>query len=314
MTGKKLRRDSDIPAPAQAGCGPTGDRCSAAFALVALCAVLSGCASLDNWQREKLYRPTPVASAVQWQQMLAERPELAATTVHVGSAGEQVQVLRWPAQPGRDSAMRVLYLHGTFRHAFQNLAKAEPMQRAGFDVYLLDYRGWGASSARVPDEASIHEDAWAAWQALQSPAGAPAVRWLVYGHSMGSAVAVRLAERLAGKGAYCALVLESAFTSFADVARDAAGWLGGVLVATSRERMASIDRIAQVDPPVWFFHGSNDTTVPIALGRRLFEAAPSPKHWIDWPLRHSNLQTDSSGRYDAVWRTLATSCKAPTTR
>jgi hypothetical protein len=35
---------------------------------------------------------------------------------------------------------------------------------------------------------------------------------------------------------------------------------------------------------------------------------------MDWPLRHSNLQTDSSGRYDAVWRTLATSCQAPTTR
>ena len=286
----------------------------AILGVLLLSLLLGGCSSLDRWQREKLYRPTPVASAEAWQQMLAQRPELQALTLPVGAAGEQVQVLRWPAQPGRDSALRLLYLHGTFRHAFQNLAKAEPMQRAGFDVYLLDYRGWGASSPRVPDEASIHEDAWTAWQALQAPAGGPAVRWVVYGHSMGSAVAVRLAQRLAGQGAYCALVLESAFTSFADVAQDAAGWLGSALVATSRERMASIDRIAQVDPPVWFFHGSEDTTVPIGLGRRLFDAAPSPKHWMQWPLRHSNLQTDSTGRYDAAWRSLAQSCQASAQR
>ena len=277
--------------------------------------LLAGCASVDRWQREKLYRPTPVASAAQWQQMLAQRPELQALTVPVGTADEQVQVLRWPAQPGRESAIRVLYLHGTFRHAFQNLAKAGPMQRSGFDVYLLDYRGWGASSPRVPDEASIHEDAWVSWQALQASASGDApVRWVIYGHSMGSAVAVRLAERLVGQGAYCALVLESALTSFADVAQGAAGWLGSALVATSRERMASIDRIARVDPPVWFFHGSEDDTVPIALGRRLFEAAPSPKHWMDWPLRHSNLHTDSTGRYEAAWRSLAASCQPPASR
>lgn len=286
----------------------------ACLGLLFLSLLLGGCSSLDRWQREKLYRPTPVASAEAWQRMLAERPELQALTLPVGASGEQVQVLRWPAQHGHDSSLRVLYLHGTFRHAFQNLGKAEPMQRAGFDVYLLDYRGWGASSPRVPDEASIHEDAWAAWKALRAPAGGPEARWVVYGHSMGSAVAVRLAERLAGHGAYCALVLESAFTSYADVAQEAAGWLGSALVATSRERMASIDRIAQVDPPVWFFHGKEDNTVPIALGRRLFDAAPSPKHWMEWPLRHSNLQTDSTGRYDAAWRSLAQSCQAPMLR
>lgn len=270
--------------------------------------VLSGCASLDLWQRAKLYRPTPVASVGQWQQMLAERPELKAITVPVGSGDEQVQLLRWPAVPGQASAVRVLYLHGTFRHAFQNLAKAAPMQRAGLDAYLLDYRGWGASSPRVPDEASIHEDAWTAWQALQLRE--PKARWVVYGHSMGSAVAVRLAERLAGQGAYCVLVLESAFTSFADVAGEAAGWLGRGLTALGNERMDSAGRMARVDPPLWFFHGSLDDTVPLALGRSLFDLAPQPKHWAEWPLGHSNLQTDPSGRYDATWRDIAATCRA----
>ena len=293
---------------------PRADRRLAAFQRRAwmVCALLlglllSGCSSLDRWQRTKLYRPTPMPSAEQWQQMLAERPGLTAITVPAGSGGEQVQLLRWPARSDREATVRVLFLHGTFRHAFQNLAKAAPMQRAGLDVYLLDYRGWGASSPLVPDEASIHQDAWAAWQALQSRE--PDAQWVIYGHSMGSAVAVRLAERLAGQGAYCALVLESAFTSFADVAGAAAGWLGRGLTALGNERMDSAGRMALVDPPVWFFHGSLDDTVPIALGRSLYQLAPQPKHWAEWPLGHSNLQTDPSGRYGAVWREIAASCQ-----
>jgi len=172
---------------------------------------------------------------------------------------------------------------------------------------LLDCRGWGASSPQVPDEASIHEDAWASWQTLQKQA--PDTRWVVYGHSMGAAVAVRLAERLAGHGAYCALVLESAATSFADVAGAAAGWLGRGFAALGNERMDSASRIAWVDPPLWFFHGSGDDTVPLALGRSLFELAPVPKHLAGWPLGHSNLQTDSSGRYDAAWRETVSVCR-----
>lgn len=277
--------------------------------MLLVCALLSGCTSLDLWQRQKLYRATAVTSADAWQNMLAQRPELEVLSVPVGTAGEQVQVLRWPAAPERASAVRVLYLHGTLRHAFQNLAKAEPMHRAGLDVYLLDYRGWGASSPRVPDEASIHEDAWTAWQALQPAAASTPVRWVVYGHSMGSGVAVRLAQRLAGQHAYCALVLESAFTSFPDVAQAAAGWLGGWLARVGGERMASMDRIAAVDPPLWFLHGSEDTTVPMALGRRLYDRAPEPKYWFDWPLSHSNLQTDTTGRYAAVWRDIERSCQ-----
>jgi pimeloyl-ACP methyl ester carboxylesterase len=275
-----------------------------------LTGLLGACSSLDAWQREKLYRPARVADAAEWQRLLAQRPELEAITVPAGDAGEQVQVLRWPALAGQQSPVRVLYLHGTYRHAFQNLAKAAPMQRAGMDVYVLDYRGWGASTPRLPNETSIFADAWTTWQALQPAAGAAPVRWVVYGHSMGSGVAVRLAERLAGSRATCALVLESSFTSFPDVARAAAGWVGGLLAITSRERMASIDHISAVDPPVWFLHGSQDDTVPIALGRRLYEKAPSPKHWLEWPLGHSNLQTDPSGRYDAVWREIASSCRA----
>lgn len=278
---------------------------------LALC-VLSACSSIDAWQREKIYRPTPVQSQAEWQRLLAQRPDVQASSVRSGDDGEQVQVLQLPARPGQLSTVRVLFLHGTYRHAFQNLVKANPMQQAGMDVVIPDYRGWGASSPRLPSEQSIHEDAWAVWQALQAAptAGQKPVRWVIYGHSMGSAVAVRLASRLRGSGNTCALVLESAFTSFSDVAQAGAGWFGRALTGLGSERMASIEHIAQVDVPVWFLHGSRDDTVPLTLGRRLYEQAPMPRHWREWPLDHSNLQTDPTGAYDQTWRDIAASCGA----
>ena len=276
-------------------------------------AALVGCASLDDWQRGKLYRPTPLPDAASWPALLATRADTSALTVASGEPGEQVQVLRVAAHADRASPVRVLYLHGTYRNAWQNLAKVAPLQAAGMDVFLPDYRGWGASSPRVPSEQSIHADAWAVWKALQTPpaAGPQPVRWVIYGHSMGSAVAVQLAHRLRGQGAYCALVLESAFTSLPDVAEAGAGWLGRQLTLLGSERMASIDRIAQVDPPVWLLHGSRDDTVPMAQGRRLYEAAPGPKQWRDWPLGHSDLQTDPTGTYAQTWRSIAVTCQRP---
>lgn len=276
--------------------------------VLGLMLALTGCASWNDWQRQTIYRPTRLQDAAQWSQLLASRPDADAITVPVDDGQAQMQVLRLVAHPGQTSPVRVLYLHGTFRHAWQNRMKAQPMLAAGLDVFLPDYRGWGASSPRVPSEDSIFSDAWSAWQALQVPAGQPPVRWIVFGHSMGSAVAVQLAQRLRGQGAYCALVLESAFTSFPDVAEATVGWGGRLLSLAGPERMASIDRIGQVDPPVWFMHGELDKTVPLALGRRLYEAAPQPRHWAVWPLGHSNLQDDPSGRYAQVWRDIAAGC------
>lgn len=275
--------------------------------------LLQGCSAWNDWQRQKIYRPTTLASPAQWQALVASQPGASDLSVPVSGGAEQVKVLQLAARPGQAAPVRVLFLHGTYRHAGQNLGKAAPMLAAGLDVFLPDYRGWGASSPRVPSEASIHEDAWSVWQALQArgaTTGPRPVRWVIYGHSMGSAVAVRLAQRLRGARAYCALVLESAFTSLPDVAEAGAGWGGRLLALTGSERMASIEHIAQVDPPVWFLHGTHDQTVPWALGRRLFDAAPTPKQWREWPLGHSNLQTDPDGGYAQTWRDIASSCAA----
>ena len=245
--------------------------------------------------------------------MLATRPDLGVMDVPVGDAGEHITVLKVPPAEGvgDGSDVRVLYLHGTFRHAFWNLPKTVPMAAAGMAVYVPDYRGWGVSSPLLPSEATIQADAQAVWRALQKlpvREGHP-VRWVIYGHSMGSAVAVALAAGLKAEHAYCALVVESSFTNFSDVAYEAAGWAGRGLVAMGEQRMDAEALVAGVQPPVWALHGENDTTVPMHLGQRLFKRAPAPKTWAQWPLGHSNLHTDPTGRYDQVWRDIRAACE-----
>lgn len=267
---------------------------------------LAGCASLDEWQRMKVYRPTPIEAGA-WQPELAKYPGVQAQTLRLPQ-NEQLQVLRFSAMAGNSSKVKVLYLHGTLRHALQNSAKIEGITRNGMDVVAPDYRGWGASTYRIPDETSIHADALAAWQAQRDLEEDHL--WVIYGHSMGSAAAVHLAAQVhqRGLGPFCAVVLESAFTSFPDVARSVSGPFGLLAAALTTQKMASIDMIGQVPGPIWLLHGSQDATIPMSLGKRLFAAAPSPKYWLDLPKDHSDLQTDATGAYDAVWQQVKSTC------
>jgi hypothetical protein len=142
----------------------------------------------------------------------------------------------------------------------------------GADVLLIDYRGYGLSEPVMPDEEGVYADARAGLAWLTEERGIPDREIVVFGRSLGGAVAVEIARGrpLAG------LVLESTFTSVADVSKSLWGlplrfWLA--------EKLASIDKIREVTCPILFFHGDRDRLVPMQLGQRLFDAAPEPKNF-----------------------------------
>lgn len=193
-------------------------------------------------------------------------------------AGASQQLALWWLPHTDPNAPTLLYLHGTFRNLAQNLHKINALREAGFAVLAVDYRGWGESTAITPSEQTILQDARITWAELVRRESRPAQR-VIYGHSMGSGVAVDIASKLPSQADYGALILESAFTSFPDVAAQA-GWLARLVSGFSNERFASIDKIAKVQVPLLMIHGTQDSTVPVKLGLQLFEAANAPKQWL----------------------------------
>ena len=270
----------------------------------------SGCAWLDARQREIIYRPTAgvlvdfVGLRAGDERYFVELPQAANHQASdAGSAAQRVEI--WWLPDADKNAPTLIYFHGTFRTLSENWHKIEALRQAGFTVLAVEYRGWGLSSSIIPSEQTILQDAAVAWTELQRREPRASQR-VLYGHSMGSGVAVDLASRLHGTADYGALILESAFTSFADVAHEA-GFFARLLAWFTHEKFASIDKIAQIHSPLLMLHGSLDTTIPIKLGKRLFAAANSPKEWLTIEGgAHSDLDLVDHAQYQAALQSFKT--------
>lgn len=169
--------------------------------------------------------------------------------------------------PGADRA--ILFLHGNAGNASHRLPNAVDLSRQASHVLLIDYRGYGRSGGR-PDEAGVYADARAGLTHLIEERGIPEQRIVLFGRSLGGAVAVDLARGRALGG----VILESTFPSLSEVGGahmgPAARWL-------ARGMFDSGSKITGMRAPLLAFHGDRDGIVPYALGRQLFEMAPEPK-------------------------------------
>lgn len=290
--------------------GPGLRRIAAGWVVFSLLSA-SGCAWLDTQQRQLIYRPTP-GDAADFTGLRAgdERyfvdvlPASAHTNGHGGETRDTVQrVEMWWLPHADKRAPTLLYFHGTFYNLSQNLPKMEALRGAGFAVLAVEYRGWGLSTPITPSEHSILQDAAVAWTELERRERR-AGRRVIYGHSMGSAVAVDVASRLRAQTDYAALILESAFTSFDGVVNEA-GFFVRLLASFNHEHFASIEKISQVHAPLLMIHGSVDDTIPMRLGQQLFAAANSPKLWVSIDGGgHSDLHQIGSAQYQLTLRSF----------
>jgi fermentation-respiration switch protein FrsA (DUF1100 family) len=171
--------------------------------------------------------------------------------------------------PAAGASRALLFLHGNAGNASHRLPNAAALARLGIHVLLPDYRGYGLSEGR-PSEAGVYADARAGLAHLVDAVGIPERRIVVFGRSLGGAVAVDLARdrELAG------VILESTFTSASGVVRKS---FGSLLAPLARGRFESDAKIGRIRAPLLFFHGDRDELIDFELGRALFEAAPEPK-------------------------------------
>jgi uncharacterized protein len=280
-----------------------------AFLLLLSVVSTSGCAWLDAKQRNIIYRPTLGVPANfaglragderYFVDLPTSKQRPTRNTDSAAQTSEPERIEMWWLPHANPQAPTLLYYHGTFRNLYQNIHKIDALRQAGFAVLAVDYRGWGNSSAITPSEHSILQDAQLAFDELRRREARPSQR-VLYGHSMGSGVAVDIASRLQAKTDYGAIILESALTSFTDVAVEAS-WLGRLVSWLNNERFASIDKIAQVNAPLLMLHGGLDTTVPPSLGNKLFAAANPPKQWlVIQNAKHSDLHEAGGAAYQAA--------------
>ena len=181
-----------------------------------------------------------------------------------------VALLAWFQPPARPDAPVVLYLHGNGGNLLHRAGRLMRFRDRGWGVLLVQWRGYGGN-AGSPSEAGLIEDARAGLRALQE-AGVPAARIAVWGESLGTGPALRLAAEQ--PEAIGALVLESPFTSMLDLARLHYPLLPSGLLL--RDRFDSLSRIGAVRVPMLILQGGADTLVPPEMGRRLAAAASAP--------------------------------------
>jgi fermentation-respiration switch protein FrsA (DUF1100 family) len=171
--------------------------------------------------------------------------------------------------PSPGASRALLFLHGNAGNASHRLPNAAELVGLGVHVLLLDYRGYGRSHG-TPSEEGVYADARAGLAYLAGDRRIPEHRVVIFGRSLGGAVGVEVARDRALAG----LILESTFTSAADVARRFFGPPGALF---ARGRFDSARKIGSVRCPLLFFHGDRDEVVDFRLGRRLFQIAPDPK-------------------------------------
>jgi uncharacterized protein len=215
---------------------------------------------------------------------------------------DRVTLVAWIVRaPGGDTGGRwLLICHGNAG----NLADAgrpehyAGLRGLGLNLLAFDYRGYGESGGQ-PTEAGLYRDAEGAYRLLRDSLGVPPERIVLFGHSLGSAVAVELATRVPSAG----LILEGALTSLVARAQEVYPYVPVRWIA--RSRYASIDKIGRVSVPKLFLHARSDDVIPIAHGRRLYEAAPPPKTFATLVGGHGDaFDTDSAVYYGAIGRFL----------
>jgi uncharacterized protein len=230
-------------------------------ALAAVLLYLAVVGGLYLFQRRLIFipdrtRPNPAAAGV------PEAREIGITTA------DKLTLLGWTVPPARPDGFVVLYLHGNAGNIGSRAGRIRRFTALGWGVLMAEYRGYGGNPG-TPSDAGLMLDAQGALAALRGMGVSPA-RTLLWGESLGTSLAVRLPSR----NEVAAVLLESPYTSMADLARRSYGFVPVDLLL--RDRFESLSVIGAVHAPVLVMQGGRDAIVPPAMGRTLKAASGGP--------------------------------------
>ncbi|MBN2130775.1 MAG: alpha/beta hydrolase [Sedimentisphaerales bacterium] len=197
--------------------------------------------------------------------------------------------------PADDARCTVLLCHGNAGNVMHRLDLLGFFHSLGLSCFVFDYRGYGRSAGRTT-EAGTYLDARAAYDWLVRDKSLPADRIILLGRSLGGSIAAHLACRVLA----CSLVIEGAFTSFADIAARYYPYLPVRRFVWFR--YDTQEYIEDVNCPVLILHSRADGIVPFEFGARLFQAANGPKRFVEIRGGHNDGLAASGSLYKETWQ------------
>lgn len=190
----------------------------------------------------------------------------------------------WAMRPrAREADAWALFLHGNDATiaSRMNILHYEQLRTLGLNVLAPEYRGYGGLDG-VPSEQGLYADARAAYEYLRNRARVPADRIVIYGWSLGGAVAVDLASQVP----HAALILEGAPASLVNIGQQQYPFFPIRLIM--RNPFEAVLRIGRVKAPILFLHSAADEIVPVSEGRLLYDLATAPKTFVEVRGGHVN--------------------------
>ncbi len=230
--------------------------------------VTAGAGLLDllplGWlEKRMLYHFSPVEDA-------PAEVGLSGVTAH-RIAAEGAELVVWSAPPARPGGPVIFYLHGNAGNLGIRAGRFRQMRAEGFGLVAMGYRGSSGSDG-TPSEPALTQDARLVYDRIAQlvPRGGEVI---LYGESLGTAVATALMHGLPEADKPAGVVLEAPFTSIPDMARQVTD-VPPNLIARIRDRWDTLARAEALSVPLLVLHGRDDAVVPFAMGRRVFAAAP----------------------------------------
>jgi fermentation-respiration switch protein FrsA (DUF1100 family) len=214
------------------------------------------------------------------------------------TASDGARLRAWWIPGPSDDAPVMLCLHGNGGNISSRTEKMKIFHDAGAAQLWVEWRGYGESSG-TPDEAGLYRDGMAGWDWLTRERDVAASRVALYGESLGCGVAVELATKVPAGG----LIVDSGFSSVADMGRIVLPWFP---VALERFRFDNLAKLPRVTMPALFLHSPQDDVVPYEQARRNFSAAGGPKSFVELRGSHNDGFLETGPAYaDAIRDFLA---------
>ncbi len=253
------------------------------------------CISLRIWQNRLIFAPkneivrTPKDLGLSYEDVWISIPN---------KSPEKEVIHGWwiPSRSIFSEKSRVLLsFHGKGGNvSTSSLSKAKELQKLGFSIFLVDYRGYGLSKGDFPSERQVYEDAELAWKYLVQNRQIPANNIYIYGYSLGGAIAVNLAIK---HPEAAALVVESSLTSMRLIAANNIFYRLFPLDLILTEKFDSLAKISQLKVPLLVMHGTADEVIPFKMGKVLFDAAKVPKKIQLFPNGNHAIATKDIHKY-----------------